>query len=379
MEIVTHNGVDIKLWTKVDKVEPDALRQLRNIAALPYIYHHVAVMPDVHVGNGATVGSVIAGKGAVSPAAVGVDIGCGMLALNLHRPIDSFGKLSILRGKIEDAVPLGYNGHERPQDMGVLEHTASDRVKGVWAKSFYQMGTLGGGNHFIEICDDGAGNAWLMLHSGSRNVGKEVAEIHIRNAKENMKMMKVELADPALGYLLEESPEFGEYLQDLNWCQKYAKMNRVAMLKNIMKVLGQPHYDESEVIDCHHNYLATEFHFGERVLVTRKGAVRAGLGEMGIIPGSMGQKSYIVRGKGNPESYCSCSHGAGRIHSRTKAKSLFTVDDLKKQTEGVECRKDSGVLDEIPSAYKDIDEVMANQSDLVEVVHTLKAVLCVKG
>lgn len=379
METFLHNGVEVKVWSKLDSVEPAAIQQLRNIAKLPFIYKHIAVMPDVHLGNGATVGSVIAGKGAVSPSAVGVDIGCGMLAVPLNRTVDSLGDLKKLRAEIERAIPLGHKGYEQPQSLGGLRETASERVKSVWQKAPYQLGTLGKGNHFQELCDDGRGNAWLMLHSGSRNVGKSVADIHIKKAKDLMKIMRIQLDDPDLAYLLEETPEFGEYLADLHWCQKYARLNRERMLRRIWTVLKQPPLNPRTVINCHHNYLATEFHYGEKVLITRKGAVRAGLGEMGIIPGSMGQKSYIVRGKGNPESYCSCSHGAGRRFSRNEAKRRFTVEDLEKQTDGVECRKDSGVLDEIPGAYKDLDEVMENQSDLVEVVQVLKAVLCVKG
>ncbi len=378
MQVISGGRVPIKVWSDLGTVEAEAIQQLKNIAALPFVFRHVAVMPDVHLGKGATVGSVIASKGAISPAAVGVDIGCGMLAAPIGCNIDDLGSLAALRAKIENAVPVGFKGHESQQ---VIEHDwqASDRVKSVWARAPYQMGTLGGGNHFIEVCDGGNGEAWLMLHSGSRNVGKTVAEVHIKRAKELMRIWQIDLADPDLAYLAQGVPEFDEYIADLQWCQDYAMQNRLHMLRAVFAVLGYPVPAMSEVVNCHHNYVAQENHFGQNVFVTRKGAVRARVGDRGIIPGSMGQRSYIVQGLGNPESFCSCSHGAGRKHSRTKAKALFTLDDLAAQTLGVECRKDEGVLDEIPSAYKSIDIVMANQSDLVAVEKELKAVLCVKG
>ncbi len=378
MNVLMEGSIPIKIWSDVAKVDANAIVQLRNIARLPYIFHHVAVMPDVHLGHGATVGSVIASKGAISPSAVGVDIGCGMLAAPLGRKIDDLGDLAVLRAKIENAVPVGFKGHERQQDIGTLIDTASERVVSVWSKAANQFGTLGGGNHFIEICDGGNGDAWLMLHSGSRGVGKQVADIHIKKAKRLMDIWQIKLADPELAYLAEGVPEFDEYIQDLHWCQDYAIGNRMHMFLNVCRVLGVM-VPVDQIVNCHHNYVAQENHFGSNVLVTRKGAVRARLGDRGIIPGSMGQRSYIVTGLGNPESFCSCSHGAGRVHSRTAAKKLFTLEDLAQQTLGVECRKDEGVLDEIPSAYKPIEEVMANQSDLVSIQHELKAVLCVKG
>lgn len=376
MNVITEGRTPIKIWSDIETVEPEALQQLRNIAKLPYIFRHVAVMPDVHLGKGATVGSVIASSGAISPAAVGVDIGCGMLAAPMGCPIDDLGPLALVRSKIENTVPVAFNGHAKAEGLDFLP-TPSERVKSVAGRAAHQMGTLGGGNHFIEICDGGNGDAWLMLHSGSRNVGKETAEIHIRKAKSLMAIWQIDLSDPDLAYLAQGAPEFDEYMADLDWCQMYAYANRKTMFEIIFRTLNLP--EPSEVVNCHHNYVATENHFGQNVMVTRKGAVRARLGDLGIIPGSMGQRSYIVRGLGNPESFCSCSHGAGRRHSRTAAKKLFTVADLEAQTSGVECRKDVGVLDEIPSAYKPIDEVMANQSDLVEIVRELRAVLCVKG
>lgn len=376
MNVVMHNGIPIKIWTDLQSVEPQAMEQIKNVASLPYIFHHVAVMPDVHLGNGATVGSVIASNGAISPAAVGVDIGCGMLAAKTGLKIDQLGSLPDLRARIENAVPVGFAGHDHAVSLSSLP-IPSQRVQEVGGKAAYQLGTLGGGNHFIEICDDGTGEAWIMLHSGSRNVGKAVADIHIKRAKRLMDIWQIRLEDPDLAYLAQGVPEFDEYMADLDWCQQYAYRNREMMLIAVCKAIGISYV--SEVVNCHHNYVATENHFGQNVFITRKGAVRARQGDMGIIPGSMGQRSFIVRGKGNPESFCSCSHGAGRRHSRNEAKRIFTLDDLQKQTSGVECRKDEGVLDEIPGAYKPIDEVMSNQSDLVEIVHELKAVLCVKG
>lgn len=377
MQVIMEGNIPIKVWTDPASIEPQALEQLRNVARLPYIFHHLAVMPDVHFGKGATVGSVIASSGAISPAAVGVDIGCGMLAAPLGCHLDDLGHLPTLRAKIENAVPLAHNGHATENDLHFMPKMSA-RVWSVSGKAAYQMGTLGGGNHFIEICDGGNGAAWLMLHSGSRNVGKETAEIHIRSAKRLMEIWQIKLADPDLAYLAEETPEFKDYMEDLDWCQLYAYWNRKTMFQNLFQVLVRE-IPLSGMVNCHHNYVATENHFGQNVFVTRKGAVRARVGDMGIIPGSMGQRSYIVRGLGNPDSFCSCSHGAGRVHSRSAAKKLFTVADLEAQTAGVECRKDEGILDEIPSAYKPIDQVMKNQADLVSIERELRAVLCVKG
>ncbi len=377
MQILKEDGKPIRIWAEIDQIEPKALEQLKNVARLPFVFHHLAAMPDVHLGVGATIGTVIASRGAISPAAVGVDIGCGMLAVPLGKRLEQLGRLKSVREKIEDVIPVGFKGHKTEQDMTGLR-LASARIQSVWQKAPYQIGTLGGGNHFIEICDDGLGQAWLMLHSGSRNVGKATAEIHIRKAKELMKIWKIELSDPDLAYFIEKSEAFHNYMEDLAWCQEYAYKNRQRMLDLILEALDIQ-IDKKDIINCHHNYVATETHYGETVFVTRKGAIRARKGDLGIIPGSMGQKSYIIRGKGNPESFCSCSHGAGRQYSRTAARRHFTVSDLIKQTEGVECRKDRGVLDEIPGAYKPIDEVMENQKDLVEIVQELKSVLCVKG
>lgn len=386
--------VPVKLWARIEEVESVALDQLKNMAALPWVAHHVAVMPDVHYGKGATVGSVVAMRGAVSPAAVGVDIGCGMAAVKTSLVAKRLpDNLRAIRNAIEEAIPVGFNGHGAPawdkvQDdalrreaeklLGRFEELAPE-VQDLRGRVSVQLGTLGGGNHFIELCLDTEDNVWLMLHSGSRNIGKTLAEIHIGRAKKLAH--NHHLPDPDLAVFLAGTPEMTNYRRDLYWAQEYARLNRMVMLNLYATVLQDfwPGITFDEAVYCHHNYVAEEVHFGEELVVTRKGAIRAGAGEMGIIPGSMGTKSYIVRGLGNPESFMSASHGAGRKMSRGKAKSKFTVADLREQTAGVECRKDSGVLDEIPSAYKNIDRVMANQADLVEVVAELKQVLCVKG
>jgi tRNA-splicing ligase RtcB len=394
-EMKTKN-VPVKLWTKIEEVESQALDQLKNIASLPWVAHHVAVMPDVHVGKGATVGSVVAMRGAVAPAAVGVDIGCGMAAIkttmNARQLPDD---LKRVRLAIEERIPVGFSSHDRLRlaeiEKGDLQlgneiralfgkFDALDQgVKDLEKKAGQQLGTLGGGNHFIELCLDSEDGVWLMLHSGSRNIGKTLAEIHMFRARklEHNQALK----DRDLAVFLAGTREMDDYRRDLYWAQEYARLNRAVMLHLYKDVLRElfPKIGFGQAVFCHHNYVAEETHFGEELVVTRKGAIRAGAGEMGIIPGSMGTKSYIVRGRGNADAFESASHGAGRRMSRGKAKQKFTLEDLREQTKGVECRKDSGVIDEIPKAYKDIDKVMANQADLVEVVHTLKQVLCVKG
>ncbi len=386
-------NVPIKLWTRVEEVESEALDQLKGIAALPWVAHHVAVMPDVHVGKGATVGSVVAMHDAVAPAAVGVDIGCGMAAvktsLTAKRLPDDLKKVRLA---IEQAIPVGFAKHDEPAWPGMSEPLRSevkallDRFSeldegtgGLKEKAAQQLGTLGGGNHFIELCLDTGENVWLMLHSGSRNIGKTLAEIHMAQARKLEHNAALENRD--LAVFLAGTPEMDAYRRDLYWAQDYARLNRMIMLELYQGVLAGfwPAIQFGEAIACHHNYVAEETHFGERLFVTRKGAIRAGAGDMGIIPGSMGSKSYIVRGLGNPEAFESAAHGAGRRMSRGKAKRKFTIADLREQTAGVECRKDSGVLDEIPGAYKPIDKVMKNQADLVEIVAELKQVLCVKG
>lgn len=366
------------------------MRQLHNIAALPWTFKHVAVMPDVHYGKGATVGSVIAMRDAVSPAAVGVDIGCGMTAVRTSlRAEDLPADLRRLRSGLERAIPVGFGQHRA---TAFDERDAADwdtfwrgfddltsDVKANSAKALHQMGTLGGGNHFIEICIDTHSDVWVMLHSGSRGIGNLLAQHHIEVARGLAH--NESLPDPDLAVFLANTPEMKAYRHDLFWAQDYARRNRAVMLRLVCDVLRTqfPQVAFDEPISAHHNYVAEETHFGEEVLVTRKGAIRAGRGDMGIIPGSMGTGSYIVRGLGNPDSFESASHGAGRRMSRNKARKQFTAEDLAAQTAGVECRKDNGVVDEIPAAYKDIDEVIRNQEDLVEIVAKLKQVVCVKG
>ncbi len=375
----------IKLWTPVHEVESTALDQLKNMAKLPWVFKHVAVMPDVHYGKGATVGSVWASKDAISPAAVGVDIGCGMGAMLTNLTADDLPEsLAQLRADIEAAVPVGFNSHETPKlpKLNVMSLFSKLRMKGVEkleATAAKQIGTLGGGNHFIELCLDEQDRVWLLLHSGSRNIGKTLAEYHIGKAKELAHNQ--DLPDKDLAVFLAGTKEMDDYWNDLDWAQKYAFQNRAMMKYHIFGVLQKhfPQIEQKDYIACHHNYVSKENHYDEDVLVTRKGAIYAGRDTYGIIPGSMGTKSYIVKGKGNTESFCSASHGAGRRLSRGAAKREFTEADLVRQTAGVECRKDVGVLDEIPGAYKDIDQVMENQKDLVEIVATLKQVLCVKG
>jgi len=383
---IEYDGIPIKLWTDINEVESEALNQLKNISSLPWVFHHVAVMPDVHYGKGATVGSVIAMKQAVSPAAVGVDIGCGMTAIktNLNAK-DLPDNLKTIRSEIEKNIPVGFNQHEKMvQSKGVADLFSEFKelnapVQLLLEKALKQVGTLGNGNHFIELCLDANNIIWLMLHSGSRHIGKTLAEFHINRAK-NLIYNK-DLPDPDLAVFLAKTYEMFEYKKDLFWAQRYAFLNREVMLELYIKTLKQffPQLTTSFMITCHHNYVSEETHFGEDVIVTRKGAISAKKGEFGIIPGSMGTKSYIVKGLENPESFNSASHGAGRRMSRSKAKKHFSLLDLENQTLGVECRKDLDVLDEIPGAYKDIDQVMKNQNDLVEIVVELKQILCVKG
>ncbi|MEU1889001.1 RtcB family protein [Micromonospora rifamycinica] len=387
----------VRVWTDPYGIEPQAAQQLRNIGALPWV-QGVAVMPDVHYGKGATVGSVIAMRQAVSPAAVGVDIGCGMSAVRTSlTAADLPDNLAPLRSAIEAVVPVGFAKRADPVDprrVRGLEQRGWDdfwgrfatldrRVAQLETRARQQMGTLGGGNHFIEVCveQDGpdAGQVWLMLHSGSRNIGKELAERHIGVAR--TLPHNADLPDRDLAVFLAGTPEMDAYRRDLWWAQEYARRNRAVMLALLCGVVRDafPQVSYGESISCHHNYVAEEHYDGVDVLVTRKGAIRAGRGDLGIIPGSMGTGSYIVRGRGNPDAYCSASHGAGRRMSRGQAKRTYDTADLVRQTAGVECRKDAGVVDEIPGAYKDITEVMAQQDDLVEVVAHLKQVVCVKG
>jgi tRNA-splicing ligase RtcB len=377
--------VPIHLWADPHEVEPVALEQLERIAALPWVYHHVAAMPDVHFGKGATVGSVIAMRGAVAPSAVGVDMGCGMAAMRLDlRATDLPDNLGPMRAAIERAVPVGFAMHERPLEGGEslwreFDHL-SGPVKDLLSRARRQLGTLGAGNHFIEVCLDTQDGVWIMLHSGSRRIGLVLAEHHMGIARGLAH--NAELPDPDLAVLLEGTPQMRAYRHDLEWAQRYAAVNREAMLRLVQDAVAatlRRRVRSVRTVRCHHNYVAEELHYGEVVLVTRKGAIRAGAGEWGIIPGSMGTGSYIVRGLGSAESYESAAHGAGRRMSRNKARKTFTLADLEAQTAGVASRKDAGVIDEIPGAYKDVAAVMAAQADLVEVKARLKQVLCVKG
>lgn len=396
MQVIKENGgAPIKVWT--DHVEDTALTQLKNLARLPFIARNgVAVMPDVHAGIGATVGSVIAAHKAIIPAAVGVDIGCGMNAVRTSlKASDLPESLKSLRDEIERTVPVGFSMHQEDtvvernwagrHDLYSAWHDLFKDFPAMKAKSTNtegQLGTLGGGNHFIEVCLDEDQAVWIMLHSGSRGTGNAIGRYFIEKAQEKCEQWHIQLPDRDLAYLPEGDKTFDDYVRAVEWAQAYAFENRAVMLDLILaavRKIVKPFEITQEAINCHHNYIARESHFGQNLWVTRKGAIRARVGDLGIIPGSMGQRSYIVRGKGNLESYCSCSHGAGRVMSRTEAQKRFTLTDLVNQTRGVECRKDEAVIDEIPGAYKNIDEVMENQRDLVEVVHVLKQVLCVKG
>jgi tRNA-splicing ligase RtcB len=394
----------IKAWVEGVPFEPGALQQVRNVARLPIIHSHVAVMPDVHAGIGATVGTVIATRNAVIPAAVGVDIGCGMMAVRTsleskHLP-DS---LVDIRRDIESAIPVGFADNARPErdpvatrEMRALAPRlqtlldahpklgAGKRKRTADATAHAQLGSLGGGNHFIEVCLDEAGCVWLMLHSGSRGVGNSIGKYFIELAKEDMRGQLGALPDKDLAYLSEGTRHFDDYWHAVSWAQEYAAANRRVMMTRLLDVLRTQFGAERAVVEqlavnCHHNYVQRERHFDASVLVTRKGAVSARPGELGIIPGSMGARSYIVEGLGNPDSFHSCSHGAGRVMSRGEAKRRITLAEHKIATAGVECRKDAGVLDESPAAYKDIDAVMHAQRDLVRPVHTLRQILCIKG
>lgn len=399
-ETLETSGVPIKAWVRGVPFDPGARDQLYNTAKLPIVYKHVAVMPDVHFGLGATIGSVVPTRNAVIPAAVGVDIGCGMMAvktsLNASHLPDNLKKI---RSIIEATVPHGYS---RKRDVGAWGDPP-DKVELAWSglvdrfndicdktpairntNNLKHLGTLGGGNHFIEICLDEAEDVWIMLHSGSRGVGNRIGRYFIEQAKRDMESHIKNLPHKDLAYLKEGTVHFDNYIEAVSWAQDFARTNRQVMMDNIVRALRKskevPKFTlVEEAVNCHHNYVEKEEHFGEKVLITRKGAVRARKGDLGIIPGSMGARSFIVRGLGNPESFHSCSHGAGRVMSRAEAKRRFRLQDHAKATEGVECRKDKGVIDETPMAYKPIDAVMNAQKDLVEILYTLRQVVCVKG
>ena len=402
--IFSGDGVPVKAWTKGVQLEDAAKKQLLNAAQLPFVFKWIAAMPDVHWGIGATVGSVIPTKGAIIPAAVGVDIGCGMMAVQTSlNARDLPDNLKNIRTAVESAVPHGRTNHGGAGDRGAW-HQIPDRNNEVWGgdlKPRYDavlakhpkldrgnhanhLGTLGTGNHFIEVCLDETETVWFMLHSGSRGVGNRMGSYFIELAKKDMQRFFINLPDKDLAYFPEHTEHFDDYVEAVEWAQDFARWNRRLMMEQIVGAVrgsGEvPAFSaEVQAVNCHHNYVARESHFGENVIITRKGAVRAREGDMGIIPGSMGARSYIVRGKGNIESFSSCSHGAGRAMSRAEAKRRFTLDDHARMTEGVECRKDAEVIDETPAAYKSIDAVMAAQTDLVEIVHTLRQVVCVKG
>jgi len=392
---ISKGKVPVKIFT--DDVESGALQQLYNLSQLPFIHSHIAAMPDVHLGKGAAVGAVIPTRGAIIPAAVGVDIGCGMHAVRLSlKAKDLPDNLRALRLHIEAAIPVGFAMHKQDKARESTIRALSGGLHALLQKHpklqaqqkkpyqtwIRQIGTLGGGNHFIELCLDENQEVWLMLHSGSRGIGNAIGEYFIGLARKDMGRHLLQLPDKDLAYFSEGARHYDDYLQAVSWAQDYASANRREMLHLIAEALRKklPKFGVTkEAVNCHHNYVAREQHFGAWLWITRKGAIRAGDGELGIIPGSMGDKSYIVRGKGNPQAFCSCSHGAGRRMSRSAARRLFDERHAVEQTAGVECRKDLGIVDELPGAYKAIDQVMENQSDLVEVVHTLKQVLCIKG
>lgn len=401
-EFIEGKQFPIKAWVRGVQVEDKARQQLLNMSGMPFIYSHIAAMPDVHWGMGATVGSVIATKGAIIPAAVGVDIGCGMMAQRTTLTASDLpDSLVHVRAEIEKRIPHGRTNNGGPGDRGAWSETGiggdlsrmlialddivkkHNKIADAAKRAPFHAGTLGTGNHFVEVCLDEEQRVWVMLHSGSRGIGNRIGSYFIEKAKDEMRRWFINLPDQDLAYLPHGSELFNDYCEAVEWAQRYARLNRELMMAAAITALGvsvpKPFDVDCEAVNCHHNYVSWERHFGENVMVTRKGAVSAKEGELGIIPGSMGAKSFIVRGKGNRESFMSCSHGAGRAMSRGEAKQRFTVEDHARATEGVECRKDADVIDETPAAYKSIDAVMEAQSDLVEVVHTLKQVVCVKG
>ena len=395
-KIVNGKMCQALVWT--DDIDSKVIDQIKETASLPIVGSHIAIMPDVHWGMGATIGSVVPTIKAIVPACVGVDIGCGMMAVKTSLTANDMpDSMKDIRSKIERSIPVGRANYQSHKDLDSNWRGLKDirpRFDLIMAKNpgannnqdadryTKQLGTLGGGNHFIEICLDEDDNVWVMLHSGSRNVGNTIARYFINEAKEDMSRQGIKVPNKDLSYLTEGTQAFADYIEGVKWAQDYAFANRQVMMTRITDILSEEFGAvtlSDTAVNCHHNYISIENHFGQEVYLTRKGAIRAGVGDMGIIPGSMGAKSFIVKGKGNADSFSSCSHGAGRILSRSAAKAKFTIDDVKAQTEGVCCRKDASIIDEIPGAYKDIDVVMANQSDLVSIVHTLKQIVCVKG
>lgn len=392
--------IPIHLWTDIAGVESSALQQLKDTTQVPILVQHLAAMPDVHTGAGATIGSVLATQGGVIPSAVGVDIGCGMCAMRLDgvHPSEITLRITEIRSLIERSIPVGFTANQKStkaavewkgwQDFDKLPKELFDnRGKGrkyatLRSDAEHKLCSLGGGNHFIELSVSQDLDAWVVLHSGSRNIGLKLANHFIGKAKEICASRHLPIPNKDLAYLPADTDEFHQYMFAVQWAQNYAEENREQMLGRVLQVMDrilERTIDSSKQVNCHHNFVQEEEHFGQKVLITRKGAIQALKGQMGIIPGSMGSKSYIVRGLGNPDAFNSASHGAGRKMSRSEAKRTFTLEDALRQTEGVECKKDESVLDELPGAYKDIDVVMANQTDLVEKVETLKQLLCIKG
>lgn len=392
-DVIQAQGAPIKMWTQGVSVDASARTQLLNAAQLPFIYKWLAVMPDVHTGKGATIGSVIPTAGAIIPAAVGVDIGCGMMAVKTSLSAEDLpDNLHGLRTAIEAAVPHGrYGWQDIPDATTQCWSTLHDGFQAIVAKypqlektnNINHLGTLGTGNHFIEVCLDETNQVWFMLHSGSRGVGNAIGNVFIELAKEDMQRWFIHLPDNNLAYLPEGTQHFDDYVEAVGWAQEFARANRQVMMRNVCMaaagVISKPFSADALAVNCHHNYVTREHHYGQNVWITRKGAVRARQGELGIIPGSMGARSYIVRGLGNDEAFHSCSHGAGRVMSRTEAKKRISLDEHIAATQHVECRKDNDVIDETPAAYKPIEDVMHAQRDLVEIVHTLRQVVCVKG
>ena len=393
MRVISTEKFPIKIWASV--LEEEAERQLKNVANLPFIFKWVAAMADSHFGKGATVGSVIATMGAIIPSAVGVDVSCGISAVRFQFKAEQLGdekRLEELRHSIERSIPTGFAGNTKitdtaREDFEALGNCSLSPDHKELKNALAQVGSLGNGNHFIELCVDLEGNLWAMIHSGSRHIGNFLAQGYIKRAKKLMGVYHIKLNDPDLAYFPQGTEEYESYFKDIQWLQNYTKANRREMMRRVIKdvsyhILGCNKVEKYLIdfsVDCHHNYINVENHFGENVLITRKGAISAREGEFGIIAGSMGTRSYIVKGKGNPQSFMSASHGAGRIMSRNKAKALFTEVDIQEQTKGVVCRKDSGILDELPGAYRDIDQVMEDQKDLVEPVYQLKQLICIKG